>query len=519
MGNNDQHAFKFDCLHCGQTISAGDEVAGRVVECPSCAQAFQAPQIASPSRSASGRPRSRRKTGTGGSSWAWPVVGGIVAVAALALMFVSVGVFDKSNLEKGDLEKADRATSVSDQKSGPIRSGGALPKYSQVAEPLAKFKENRYWQEFLKGERRKIHFVDDAPEWTDIDGSVVRRLHEDTLSPELLAFHQGLHFCQTVRGGSDDVQAEKWSEWLAHLGIEDLDEFERRDLISSEKAAYEDILTALPDESKYTVIIDQVFKLGEFDFDESAFHLSHSYSYPEDEGGHQMDNPYPPVVTEDLFVSEGNARALRKEGVTHVCIREEIIMEWNVGWWLVGKDAAQSLVEVEDERFISSSKWEFHNGSLRRKGGSPDEITQDFSESFLTALEEFHGLYAEHVTPFYSIFSVVEGIQKGDVHDFNQEILKMHQMRNAYAVGFHRFEVEKKLRKQLDLLELSEEQRKLILSYIGAAGTGFHFVGANTPQASLEALPKFLDVHKGVYTKHEEILKMLGDPKAAGEGG
>lgn len=311
-----------------------------------------------------------------------------------------------------------------------------------------------------------------------------------------------------------------WQKWFAHLGIDDMDEFGRRDLIESEKAAYEEILSSLPKSTPYQVVTDQVYKLGEYDFDQSAFHLDHSHLFfPDEVHRSRLWPPSGPIASKNFYVSETDARELRAAGVEMVCVREEITMEWNIGWWLEGKKIDRSLVDLHDDRFVSPGLWELRDETLQREGQPSENATDDFRDPFLTSLEEYHNLYAENVTPFFSVFSVVEGIQQGDANDFAREVVKMHDLRDAFAVGLNRIQVEKNFRKQLELLNASDEFEDLVLTYLEAAGTGFHFVGAETPQASLAAVPEFLSVHRSVYTKHKEILKMLGDPKAVGKGG
>lgn len=441
---------------------------------------------------------------------------------AMGALFYFSGIFEKTDLSGKEAvdETASSEVAVSEVAAAESSKPDSALQYPQTPEPLSRFRENPHWQAFLSSEPKRVHFLDEAPEWSAIAPGVMLDLFQEQPTIELLSFHQGLDFCQNVRGKSESVSAKMWQKWFAHLGIDDMDEFGRRDLIESEKAAYEEILSSLPESTPYQVVTDQVYKLGEYDFDQSAFHLDHSHLFfPDEVHRSRLWPPSGPIASGNLFVSETDARELRAAGVEMVCVREEITMEWNTGWWLEGKKIDRSLVDLHAERFVSPGVWELRGEILQRKGQPSKNATDDFRESFLTALEEYHNLYAENVTPFYSVFSVVEGIQKGDANDFAREVVRMHDMRDAYAVGLNRFQAEKILRKQLELLNASDEFEDLVLNYLAAAGTGFHFVGAETPQASLAAAPEFLKVHQSVYAKHKEILTMLGEAGAPGEGG
>jgi hypothetical protein len=516
MGNRPENLIKFVCPFCGQSISSGPEVVGQVVDCPSCSQSFQVsvfepetlPRSGHPSRNRSPRPKKSRNP-----SWIWPVCGGLAATIVLGAVFYLSGVLGGKEPRGGEPASGAEPTTDSTKGNSSAESSGgsSVPQYSQTPEPLSRFLENPHWQAFLSNEPRQVHFIDEAPEWANVAPEVALGLFPKEITPELLSFHQGLDFCQSVRGKSESVSAEMWEKWFSHLGIEKMDEFESRDLITSEKSAYERILMSLEDGTPYDVITDQIYQIGEYDFDDSAFPLDHrQFFFPDDVSENRLWPPSGPPLSGGVFVTEENARELRDRDVKFICIREVITMEWNTGWWLEGKKTSRSLNNMKNDQFVSPDEWTYDEGKLRKKNQPEGSTHDDFRNSFLTSLEEFHGLYAANVTPFYSVFSTMSLGKQPDAHDYNQEILRMHQRRDAYAVGLVRHGADRTLQDRLTLIEASDEFQELVESYMDSARIGFAFVGADTPQASLENLLKFLEVHRSVYTKHKVILQELG---------
>jgi len=516
MGNCSENLIKFVCPYCGQSISSGPEVVGQTAECPSCSQSFEVSSVEPETLPRSGH-RSRKQSPRMGRrrkpSWIWPVCGGLAATIALGAVFYFSGVVGEREPQGVDTASGVEPTIDSTEAASAAESpdGSSVPQYPQTPEPLSRLHENQHWQAFLSNEARQVHFIDEAPEWRNVAPEVVLGLFPMEITPELLSFHQGLDFCQSVRGKSESVSAEMWEKWFSHLGIEKLDEFESRDLITSEKAAYERILMSLEDGTPFDVITDQIYQIGEYDFDDSAFPLDHrQYFFPDDVSENRLWPPCGPPLSGEVFVTEENARELRERDVKFICVREVITMEWNTGWWLEGKKTSRSLNNMKNDQFVSPDEWTYDEGKLRKKNQPESNTNDDFKNSFLTSLQEFHGLYAANVTPFYSVFSTMSLGKQPDAHDYNQEILRMHQRRDAYAVGLVRHGADRTLQDRLTLLDASDDFQELVESYMDAARIGFAFVEADTPQASLERLLKFLDVHRSVYTKHKEILQELG---------
>lgn len=122
-------------------------------------------------------------------------------IAVGALFYVS-GIFDETDRsakesvnEPGSSEVVVSAEAASD--SPTVDSD---LQYSQTPEPLSRFRENRHWQAFLSSEPRRVHFLDEAPEWIDIAPGVILDVFQELPTAELLSFHQGLDFCQRQYG-------------------------------------------------------------------------------------------------------------------------------------------------------------------------------------------------------------------------------------------------------------------------------------------------------------------------------
>lgn len=516
--------FEFACPACGGAIKAGPEHVGSESQCPHCQEPLVVPQPRGLSTEQSAHqplPASVPKPKRNGLAL---TLAGLAAVAviggALAFIFDVIpmgndGAGGKEN--SGDLESSvpgsTEGRGTADRGTGPFEEFD--PRLLPV-QPLSSYQENKYWQEFFDSSEKIVQLVS-----YDIDLRILTNGGGDWISPqkpslERHSFLMGFSFVQRVAPSKpedgevkelkEDFDRQRWRVWLALLDLEDLDEFERRDFIESEQAAVAEILSKLPYDTTYKIISDWICRLEEYDFDRKVFPLR-TVPYPDIDFGNVEIRCR---QQESLHVSEEDARELRENGVTHICIRRIFHREWG-GMWFPFQDTPNSisLSPVKAEALPSPDKWSLSapgNDMLAlRRAGETATVSEETLNAFSEMLREYHDEYMAHAAAHYRPFSVLIQLKQTDANSYLEVISRLQQQRDSAGLEA----VAKKLNQletQASLIEPSGNLKDVCQSYIEGSASGVVFMQSKDPPFALDFLESWLNSHLEMTERRDAIL-------------
>lgn len=478
MNSNQEGGIVLTCPNCHQRISAGSEILGLTIECPVCSQQFLA-QL-QPVEGTIQLSEKRQTISNNFKFWK-PLAATTVIIAVLATLFLGFKVVSRLSTS-GDPSQYD-----TEQIHREVYSGDG-----SVIQPLSELANNRLWQEFVKSPSKTIHVINQGELRLVLGAKPFEHLYPNKPTRELASFHDSLFFCLNYGDHTRDRNAEQWAERLEKFDIFDMDEFDRRDFIESEKKAAEEILSVFPEGTKYTIVSNWMFAIADFDFEYQAYKLRFgSDEFIESFGGWR---PW----EEKLFMKREHAQMLREEGADYISIRWESDLEWPSLYF--SKEGARiSLDKIYSKRFISPDDWSLD--AVRVKGvtlGSGDLLlvlhpgsvesggrTRDF-QLFASMLDKYHKKYMEVVYLYCKRLLTYNSISALDADTFRKELELRDDTAKFKGVSDLR-DAQKRLSYQLAILDPDKELDKLIRDYLTNTSLGLQYMEA-PPIKALEIL-------------------------------
>lgn len=449
------------------------------------------------------------------------VFGGLAAAAIVA----GIVIFALDRIPQGD--ETTRSGSVLSETQPKGEGDDEHAEFKEFdprllpVQPLSKFKENKYWKKFFDSPEKVVQLVN-----YDIDLRVLTDGGGDWISPQKpdldrYAFQMGLAFVQQYGREApkkDDVfddsvlvnrrREERFREWFERLDLGEVDEFQRRDLEKMERAAIEEIMARIKKGTSYTVISDWPCRFEEYDFDRRAFPLV-STPYPEIDFGELEIRR---MEFKAIHVSEKDARKLRDEGVTHICIRRTFRLEWGGRWFhqMIDPDIVSVTISPLESGSLPSPKdWALSiQGEDTLLLHRADEVyapSKETYDAFSQMLRDYHLSYMDQSVAHYKPFSVLMKLNRTDADSYLGIITRLQAERD-YRRLLELSDEWEEVASQFRLLQATQELNRLFESYSGGIWSGLFFMKAENPSSALKSLEGWLNSHGQMNETHDAIL-------------
>jgi len=400
------------------------------------------------------------------------------------------------------------------------------------ARPLSHFKQNSYWKEFLESEDRIAQLVNYDMKLRKLANGEENWIASRDSSNEHHSFLLGLSLIQrigkyqeTAASSRDssrfdgDIDRE-WKQWFEHLDTAGLDEFEYRDLVQSEKKSASEILSLLSKGTPYRVSIDLLYELDNYDFDRGVYPLKKTLS-PKSVFG-DLDVRIDEQVA--IYIAEADARQLRDEGVTSICIRRVLQFEWLEGWfWLPSSIKGESITlsPIDSQEVPSPETWTLSAPGdsmlvLRRSGATTAPEDPQIYESFSRLFRDFHEEYMRFSNAHYEPLTFMVGEGGLSVDEYSRTISRLQSSRDKRTLPSLKKQWEP-VEVQFALLEPPQELQNFFDSYSQGTSVGFRFMGSENPLAALGFLQGFLNTHPSMGKTYDSIVSEIENLRASSE--
>ena len=410
----------------------------------------------------------------------------------------------------------------------PARAGdGEHPELEEFdprllpVQPLSRYKENQYWKEFFESAERVVQLVN-----YDIKLRVLSDGGGDWISPQKpdldrYGFQMGLAFVQQYGREApkkDDVfddsvlvnrrREERFRAWFERLDLGEVDEFQRRDLEKMERAAIEEIMASVPNGAPYTVVSDWLCRFEEYDFARRVFPLV-STPYPEISFGELEIRR---MEFKAMHVSENDARKLRDEGVTHICLRRTFRLEWGGRWFHQMRDpdiVSITISPVESNQLTPPEDWavtmQGSDALLLHPADESYAPTKETYDTFSQMFRDYHLSYMDQSVAHYKPFSVLMKLNRTDADSYLGIITRLQAERD-YRRLLELSDEWEEVASQFRLLRAPQELNKLFESYSGGIWSGLFFMKAENPSSALGSLEGWMNSHGQMNETHDAIL-------------
>jgi len=459
------------------------------------------------------------------------IISGLVAALLLGIFLAfNFGIFPSGHTP---IETFSDDSKGSEQKP----SGNSNSQISEInplelsLQPLSHFKQNRYWKEFLESEDRVAQLVNYDTKLRKLAGGEEGWIVSPNSSNDHHSFLMGLSLVQRI-GRFEETAADSrdssrfdgdidrdWKQWFKHLETSALDEFEYRDLVESEKKAKSEILSLFQKGTPYRVSFDILYELNDYDFDRGVYPLKTTLIHKSVFG--DLDVRFDEQAA--IYIAEADARQLRDEGVTSICMRRVLQFEWLEGWfWLPSSIKGESITlsPIDSQELPSPETWTLSAPgnsmlALRRAGTNttPDPRIYD---SFSNLFRNFHEEYMRFSNAHYEPLTFMAGEGGLSVDEYSRTISTLQSRRDTTEL----FQLDERLdivKAQFSLLDAPENLQNLFGRYRTGANLGFRFMMTGNPQAGLKSLQGFLNTHPPMRETYDSIVSEIENLRASSE--